>query len=86
MNETVEIKPEERYKKIKCFQCKHWKPMVQEAETPQETYEAIIRDRNAWGKILGACTAFKNAYPMFDIEECKLKDEYKHLAEHVKHF
>ncbi|PLS18997.1 hypothetical protein CVD28_00930 [Bacillus sp. M6-12] len=86
MSNTVETKPEQKFETMKCFQCLHWKPMVQPCETPEETYESIIREKNAWGKLLGACTVFGGAYPMFDIEECKLKEEHKHLAEHVERF
>lgn len=65
---------------IKCYQCKNWNPMIQESETPLETYKQIIRDVHN-GNILGACTLDGKWYPMFDKEECILKDEYKYLAE-----
>lgn len=84
-SKRFEYKEEDIHNKpLKCFQCKHWQSVVQECDTPEETYDSIIRDKNFWGKILGACTANKKGFPMFDIDDCGLKDEYKHLAERIK--
>ncbi|WCK57171.1 hypothetical protein PP175_28705 (plasmid) [Aneurinibacillus sp. Ricciae_BoGa-3] len=68
----IELKQEAQCETIQCFQCKLWKPMIQEDETPLMTYESSVLDKQTLGKILGVCSAFENFYPMFDNEQCEL--------------
>ena len=77
------VSAEEKETPLKCFECKHWEAVVQPDESPEETYTSIVREKNMSGKVMGACTANQGWYPMFDTEDCKLKVEYKHLAERV---
>lgn len=83
MEKGKNIESGNQSERLKCFECKWWTAMVQESETPQETYTQIIRERNVAGQVLGACTAFKGAYPMFDTEKCKLNEEHVDVAERV---
>lgn len=77
------VSAEEKKTPLKCFECKHWQAVVQADETAESTYTSIVREKNMSGQILGACMANQAWYPTFDTEECKLKEEYKHLAERV---
>jgi hypothetical protein len=83
MVQAVEVKPTQQVQPTKCFECKHWEAMVHEGATPKETYTSIVRQKNAKGKILGVCRIFSEPYAIFDIEECRLTQNYETKKESV---
>ena len=56
---------------MKCGECNCWNP--NQYDTEVENKEHINHQRTMWNKVLGACEKDNAHYPMFDYEECPLK-------------